>query len=39
MDVIVKRYMEATEKTDVKLIREGRTLFFEEAVNEMEEAQ
>ncbi|MCY7041520.1 site-specific DNA-methyltransferase [Streptococcus sanguinis] len=39
VDVIVKRYMEATEKTDVKLIREGRTLFFEEAVNEMEEAQ
>lgn len=39
VDVIVKRYMEATEKTDVKLIREGRTLSFEEAVNEMEEAQ
>ena len=39
VDVIVIRYMEATEKTDVKLIREGRTLFFEEAVNEMEEAQ
>ena len=39
VDVIVKRYMKATEKTDVKLIREGRTLFFEEAVNEMEEAQ
>lgn len=39
VDVIVKRYMEATEKTDVKLIREGRTLFFEEAMNEMEEAQ
>lgn len=39
VDVIVKRYMEATEKTDVKLIREGKTLFFEEAVNEMEEAQ
>ena len=39
VDVIVKRYMEATEKTDVKLIREGRILSFEEAVNEMEEAQ
>lgn len=39
VDVIVKRYMEATEKTDVKLIRKGRTLSFEEAVNEMEEAQ
>lgn len=39
VDVIVKRYMEATEKTDVKLIREGRTLSFEEAVNKMEEAQ
>ena len=39
VDVIVKRYMEATENTDVKLIREGRTLSFEEAVNEMEEAQ
>ena len=39
VDVIVKRYMEATEKTDVKLIREGRTLSFVEAVNEMEEAQ
>lgn len=39
VDVIVKRYMEATEKTDMKLIREGRTLSFEEAVNEMEEAQ
>ena len=39
VDVIVKRYIKATEKTDVKLIREGRTLFFEEAVNEMEEAQ
>lgn len=38
VDVIVKRYMEATEKTDVKLIREARTLSFEEAVNEMEEA-
>lgn len=39
VDVIVKRYMEATEKTDVTLIREGRTLSFKEAVNEMEEAQ
>lgn len=39
VDVIVKRYMEATEKTDVKLIRKGRNLSFEEAVNEMEEAQ
>lgn len=38
VDVIVKRYMEATEKTEVKLIREGRNLTFEEAVNEMEEA-
>lgn len=33
VDVIVKRYMEATEKTDVQLIREGRTLTFEEAVS------
>jgi len=39
VDVIVKRYMEATEKSDVQLIREGKTLSFEEAVNEMEEAQ
>ncbi|MCC3172170.1 site-specific DNA-methyltransferase [Streptococcus sanguinis] len=39
VDVIVKRYMEATEKVDVKVIREGRTLSFEEAVNEMEEVQ
>lgn len=38
VDVIIKRYMEATEKTEVKLIREGRNLTFEEAVNEMEEA-
>lgn len=36
VDVIVKRYMEATEKTDVKLIREGRNLTFEEAVSEYE---
>lgn len=36
VDVIVKRYMEATEKTDVQLIREGRTLTFEEAVSEHE---
>ena len=36
VDVIVKRYMEATEKTDVQLIREGRTLTFEEAVSEYE---
>lgn len=36
MDVIVKRYMEVTEKTDVQLIREGRTLTFEEAVSEHE---
>jgi site-specific DNA-methyltransferase (adenine-specific) len=33
VDVIVKRYMEATEKTDMQLIREGRTLTFEEAVS------
>ncbi|WP_049477228.1 site-specific DNA-methyltransferase [Streptococcus constellatus] len=36
VDVIVKRYMEATENTDVKLIREGRNLTFEEAVSEYE---
>ena len=36
VDVIVKRYMEATEKTDAQLIREGRTLTFEEAVSEYE---
>ena len=36
VDVIVKRYMEARENTDVKLIREGRTLSFEEAVSEYE---
>lgn len=36
VDVIVKRYMEATGKTDVQLIREGRTLTFEEAVSEYE---
>lgn len=36
VDVIVKRYMEATEKTDVQPIREGRTLTFEEAVSEHE---
>lgn len=36
VDVIVKRYMEATEKTDVQLIREGRALTFEEAVSEYE---
>lgn len=36
VDVIVKRYMKATEKTNVKLIREGRTLSFEEAVSEYE---
>lgn len=36
VDVIVKRYMEATENTEVKLIREGRNLTFEEAVSEYE---
>ena len=36
MDVIVKRYMEATEKSDVQLIREGKTLALEEAVSEYE---
>ena len=36
VDVIVKRYMEATEKSDVQLIREGKTLAFEEAVSEYE---
>lgn len=36
VDVIVKRYMEARENTDVKLIRKGRTLSFEEAVSEYE---
>jgi site-specific DNA-methyltransferase (adenine-specific) len=36
VDVIVKRYMEAIENTDVKLIREGRNLTFEEAVSEYE---
>ena len=36
VDVIVKRYMEATEKSDVLLIREGKTLAFEEAVSEYE---
>ena len=36
VDVIVKRYMEATENTNVKLIREGRNLTFEEAVSEYE---
>ncbi|RSI30217.1 DNA modification methylase [Streptococcus sanguinis] len=36
VDVIVKRYMEATEKSDVQLIREGRALTFEEAVSEYE---
>ena len=36
VDVIVKRYMEATENTEVKLIREGRNLAFEEAVSEYE---
>ena len=36
VDVIVKRYMEATEKSDVQLIREGKTLAFEEAVIEYE---
>ena len=36
VDVIVKRYMEATEKSDVQLIREGKTLVFEEAVSEYE---
>ena len=36
VDVIVKRYMEARENTDVKLIREGRTLSFEEAISEYE---
>lgn len=36
VDVIVKRYMEARENTDVKLIRESRTLSFEEAVSEYE---
>lgn len=36
VDVIVKRYIEATEKSDVQLIREGKTLAFEEAVSEYE---
>lgn len=36
VDVIVKRYMETTEKSDVQLIREGKTLAFEEAVSEYE---
>lgn len=36
VDVIVKRYMEATEKSDVQLIREGKILAFEEAVSEYE---
>lgn len=36
VDVNVKRYMEARENTDVKLIRKGRTLSFEEAVSEYE---
>ena len=36
VDVIVKRYMEAMEKSDVQLIREGKTLAFEEAVSEYE---
>lgn len=36
VDVIVKRYMEATEKSDVQLIREGKTLALEEAVSEYE---
>lgn len=36
VDVIVKRYMEATEKSDVQLIREGKTLAFEEVVSEYE---
>jgi len=36
VDVIVKRYMEATEKSDVQLIREGKTLSFEEAVSKYE---
>lgn len=36
VDVIVKRYMEATEKSNVQLIREGKTLDFEEAVSEYE---
>ncbi|EGD29772.1 site-specific DNA-methyltransferase [Streptococcus sanguinis] len=36
VDVIVKRYMEATEKSDVQLIREGKTLAFEEAVSKYE---
>lgn len=36
VDVIVKRYMEVTEKSDVLLIREGKTLAFEEAVSEYE---
>ena len=36
VDVIVKRYMEARENTDVKLIRKGRTLSCEEAVSEYE---
>jgi site-specific DNA-methyltransferase (adenine-specific) len=36
VDVIVKRYMEATENTEVKLIREGRNLTFEEAVSKYE---
>lgn len=36
VDVIVKRYMESTGKMDVKLLRSGKTLTFEEVISEYE---
>lgn len=37
VDVIVKRYMEATGNTTVTVVRDGQTLTYDEAVSAMEE--
>ncbi|WP_099870641.1 site-specific DNA-methyltransferase [Streptococcus suis] len=35
VDVIVKRYMEATDNTDVTVVREGQSISYEEAVKQL----
>lgn len=35
VDVIVKRYMEATDNTDVTVVREGQSISYEEAVKRL----
>ena len=37
MDVIVKRFIEATESKDISVIRDGKEMMYDQIVNGVEE--